>query len=151
MITRTRLVNASPAAVFAVLSDGWLYTAWVVGASRIRDVDSTWPEVGSRIHHSVGAWPVMIDDQTVVEEMKPAALLVLGARAWPAGEAMVRVELEPHGAGTNVVMTEDARRGPATLIPGPLRDLSLRFRNDEALQRLAFLAENGARPPIGEV
>jgi uncharacterized protein YndB with AHSA1/START domain len=151
VITRTRIVNASPATVFAVLSDGWLYTSWVVGAARIRDVDANWPAVDSRIHHSVGSWPVMIDDQTVVEDMLPNSLLVLGARAWPAGEAVVRIELEPHGAGTHVKMTEDARRGPATLIPTQVRNLSLKYRNDESLQRLAYLAENGARTPAAEV
>jgi uncharacterized protein YndB with AHSA1/START domain len=149
--TTTRLIQASPAAVFAVLSDGWLYASWVVGASRIRDVDEDWPAVDSRIHHSVGTWPLLISDQTVVEEMKPNSLLVLGARAWPAGEALVRIELEPHGSATNVVMREDARKGPATLVPQPVRNLSLKFRNVETLKRLAYLAENGARPPLSEV
>lgn len=142
---------ASPATVFAVLSDGWLYASWVVGASRIRDVDADWPAVNSRIHHSVGSWPLMIGDQTYVEEMKPNSLLAMVARAWPAGEALVRIELEPHGSGTNVVIHEDARRGPATLIPGPLRHLALKGRNVESLKRLAYLAENGARKPLSEV
>jgi len=151
VITMTRLVSASPATVFAVLSDGWLYTSWVVGAARIRDVDKDWPAVDARIHHSVGSWPLLLNDQTVVEEMKPNSLLVLGARAWPAGEAVVRIELEPHGAGTNVVMSEDARHGPARLIPAPIRDASLKWRNTETLKRLAYLAENGARTPPNDV
>ena len=56
------MVRATPADVFAVLADGWLYPSWVVGASRVRGVDGTWPQPGSRIHHSVGVWPLLIDD-----------------------------------------------------------------------------------------
>ena len=151
VITRTRIVNASPATVFAVLSDGWLYTSWVVGAARIRDVDANWPAVDSRIHHSVGSWPVMISDQTIVSDMEPNSVLEMIARAWPAGEALVRIELEAHGAGTNVVMHEDARRGQATLVPGQVRELVLKRRNAESLKRLAYLAENGARKAPSEV
>ncbi len=29
-----------------MLSDGWLYASWVVGASRVRDVDPRWPSPG---------------------------------------------------------------------------------------------------------
>ena len=65
MAQNTRLMHATPEQVWAVLSDGWLYPVWV-GASRMREVDETWPEVGSKLHHSVGAWPLLIDDNTEV-------------------------------------------------------------------------------------
>ena len=55
MSENTTVINASIDDVWSVLSDGWLYPLWVVGASRMRDVDPDWPAVGSRIHHSVGA------------------------------------------------------------------------------------------------
>jgi uncharacterized protein YndB with AHSA1/START domain len=80
----TRAVLAPPSAVWAVLSDGWLYSGWVVGASRIRGVDSGWPRPGARIHHSVGSWPALLDDQTQVLRVEPEVELVLQARAWPA-------------------------------------------------------------------
>ena len=54
-----REIAASADDVWAVLEDGWLYPTWVVGASRMRDVDDNWPEVGSRLHHSVGNWPLL--------------------------------------------------------------------------------------------
>jgi hypothetical protein len=38
-----RRCNCSPEQVFAVLHDGWTYPVWVVGASRMRDVDPGWP------------------------------------------------------------------------------------------------------------
>ncbi|MDQ6715529.1 MAG: SRPBCC family protein, partial [Actinomycetota bacterium] len=59
-----RRIEAPPGAVWAVLADGWLYATWVVGASRVRDVDLDWPTEGSRIHHSLGSWPALLSDET---------------------------------------------------------------------------------------
>lgn len=145
MQSTTRRILAPPEDVFAVLSDGWLYATWVVGASRIRDVDVTWPDPGSSIHHSVGVWPLILDDTTGVVECVPDRRLVLRARSWPAGEAHVDIELTPTADGCSVTITEDAVSGPAKAIPGPVRDVLLGARNGESLQRLAFLAEHGAR------
>ena len=55
----TRVMNATPDQVWEVLSDGWLYPLWVVGASRMREVDDAWPALGARLHHSVGTWPLL--------------------------------------------------------------------------------------------
>jgi uncharacterized protein YndB with AHSA1/START domain len=137
----SRLIGAPPADVWRVLSDGWLDGLWVVGASRIRMVDETWPAEGSVIEHSVGCWPATINDTTSVTSMKPEKELSLQARAWPGGEAAVRVELEPVGSSCRVTIREDASRGPARLVPGPLRRTLLDWRNRESLRRLAFLAE----------
>lgn len=142
MSENTREVRATVDRVWDVLSDGWLYPSWVVGASRMRDVDKAWPDVGSRLHHSVGVWPMLIDDYTEVLDAEPSRRLRLRARMWPAGEAVVEIELEPRGAETLVTMREDVRKGPTRLAPGPLRDAGLRWRNSESLRRLAYLAEN---------
>jgi uncharacterized protein YndB with AHSA1/START domain len=141
-----RHVNASPEAVFAVIGDGWTYPSWVVGAVRIRAVDSRFPAPGTRLHHSVGVWPLMIQDHSEVTRCDPGKRLVLLARAWPAGEAIVDVELEPEGDGTLVTMREDAVAGPGRLIPKPLRSVGLVARNVETLRRLAFLAERRTAP-----
>ncbi|MGI8613318.1 MAG: SRPBCC family protein [Nocardioidaceae bacterium] len=146
MATTTRVLSCSPRAVFGVLSDGWLYASWVVGASRIRDIDGHWPSVGASIHHSVGSWPLMLDDNTEVEEMEPDRLLQIRARAWPAGEARVRIELDERREGCEVTINEDAIAGPALLVPQAVRAVVLRWRNTESLRRLAYLAEHGARP-----
>lgn len=138
-------VSVPPSDVFAVLSNGWLYPGWVVGASRMRQVDESWPEVGSKLYHSVGNWPLLLDDTTSVHECVPDRRLVLRARAWPGGEATVIVELEPDGdSGTRVSISEDVVEGPAKMIIGPVRRVLLRFRNRESLRRLRFLAEGGA-------
>jgi len=139
--TTTRLVHASPAQVWEVLADGWLYPLWVVGATRMRDVDDDWPQVGSRLHHSVGTWPVVLDDETEVTECQTEQLLVLRAHAWPAGRADVTIRLQPRGPETEIVMEEHAASGPGALVPRPLQDPLLHWRNTEALRRLAFLAE----------
>ena len=142
MSENRRQVSATVDRVWDVLSDGWLYPSWVVGASRMRDVDAEWPAVGSRLHHSVGVWPLLIDDYTEVLEVEPSRRLLLRARAWPVGEAGVSIELTPSGEQTVVTMREDVRKGPGRLIPGPVRAVSLLQRNKESLQRLAYLAEN---------
>ncbi|MEI5674501.1 MULTISPECIES: SRPBCC family protein [unclassified Nocardioides] len=141
MSRNTRLIHATPDEVWSVLADGWLYPLWVVGASRMREVDDHWPEVGAQLHHSVGSWPLLIDDTTEVLEAVPGSLLRVRARAWPGGEAEVLVRLEASGSETEVVIEEDAVTGPGRLVPKPLRDVPLAWRNVETLRRLAYVAE----------
>lgn len=71
MATNTRIVKATPDAIFTVLANGWLFPAWVVGASRMRSVDDVWPHVGAQLHHSFGAWPAVIDDETTSMQWNP--------------------------------------------------------------------------------
>ena len=145
MSTTTRSVSATPEQVWEVLSDGWLYPLFVVGASRMRDVDESWPAVGAKLHHSVGTWPLLIDDTTEVLEVEEGRRLLLKARGWPAGEAHVDISLRPDGDTTLVTMEEDATAGPGVLVPKPLRDAQLHWRNVEALRRLAFVVEGRTR------
>ena len=145
MSTTTRTVSATPEQVWEVLADGWLYPLFVVGASRMREVDESWPAVGARLHHSVGTWPLLIDDTTEVLEVEEGRRLLLKARGWPAGEAHVYISLRPDGDTTLVTMEEDATAGPGVLVPKPLRDAQLHWRNVEALRRLAFLVEGRTR------
>jgi len=71
MSSTTRTIHATPSQVWDVLADGW------------RD---TWPATGSKLHHSVGAWPLLIDDNTEVTQSEPGHVLALRGRGWPAGE-----------------------------------------------------------------
>jgi uncharacterized protein YndB with AHSA1/START domain len=140
-ITISKDVDAPAQAVWDVLADGWLYPSWVVGAARMRDVDEGWPAVGTKLHHSVGNWPLLIDDRTEVLESVPGRLLRLKAHGWPAGAAEVIIEIEDDGPRSRVHIREDAVEGPGVLMPKPLRQLAIGPRNREALRRLAFLAE----------
>ncbi len=145
MSVNERVFHAPAEAVWNVLSDGWLYPLWVVGATRMREVDDDWPRVGSKLHHSVGVWPAVIDDSTEVTEMELLTRLKVKARGWPMGEAYVTLELEElEGDTTNVRIIEDATAGPGALIPRVLRRPMLRARNHEALARLAHLTEGRA-------
>ncbi|MDT7760987.1 MAG: hypothetical protein QOC63_407 [Mycobacterium sp.] len=83
-MTVTRDIAASRQRVWDVLADGWTYSGWVVGNSRIRAVDSTWPASGARILHSIGTWPAVIDDETAVESSVSGEELVLLAKVRPA-------------------------------------------------------------------
>ena len=141
MSTTTRSVSATPEQVWEVLADGWLYPLFVVGASRMRDVDESWPAVGAKLHHSVGTWPLLIDDTTEVVEIEEGKRLLLLARGWPAGQAHVDISLQPDGDATVVTIVEDATAGPGLLVPKPLRDVQLHWRNIETLRRLAFVVE----------
>jgi uncharacterized protein YndB with AHSA1/START domain len=143
MSTVTRTINASPERVWEVLADGWLYPGFVVGASRMRDVDAAWPAVGSRVHHSVGLWPALINDDTEVTESRTNQLLALRARGWPLGEADVQFRLTPTGDGsTEVTIEENVASGPGLLVPPPIKGLTITWRNIETLRRLAFIAES---------
>ena len=141
MARNVRVLHCPPEAVFRVLEDGWLYPAWVVGATRMRDVDATWPEAGGRLHHSVGVWPTLIDDQTASLEWNPPHRMVMQAKGCPIGEARVTIDVKPRGEGCVVRIQEHAHTGPAKLVPRPIADALLRWRNAETLHRLAYLAE----------
>jgi uncharacterized protein YndB with AHSA1/START domain len=144
MSRNTSTIRTTPDRVWAVLADGWLYPLWVVGATRMRDVDEDWPAVGSKIHHSVGVWPVVLNDDTEVLECEPGHRLKLRARGWPPGEADVELRLTATDDGTEVEMLEDVTAGPAKIVPKPVRTPLITWRNTESLRRLAFLAERRA-------
>jgi hypothetical protein len=145
VVTVRRTVNAPASAVWGVLSDGWLYPTWVVGATRMRAVDDAWPGVGAQLHHSVGVWPLVLDDSTTVLSSVPKRELVLKARGWPMGEAEIRVTLSENAGTCEVEMAEDAVSGPGKLVPAPVRAAAITPRNKESLRRLAYLAEGGSR------
>ena len=139
-----RWIPAPPERVYAVLADGWSYPLWVVGATHMRAVDDGYPAVGTRLHHSVGTWPLQLEDDTEVIESKADELIEIRAHAWPSGAARVRITVVPADGGSLVTMTERAERGPATLIPGFVQQAMLVPRNRESLARLAdIVCERG--------
>ncbi|WNV87521.1 SRPBCC family protein [Umezawaea sp. Da 62-37] len=143
MTTTDLEIPRPPDQVFGVLADGWSYAGWVVGATHIRDVDHFWPEVGTRIHHSVGAWPLQIEDETVVQAVDHGKSLELHAKLWPVGAARIRFDLAPTATGTRVTMTEKAVSGPGSLMPEAMQKVFLLPRNRETLKRLADLVVHG--------
>ena len=127
--------------VWAVLSDGWTYSAWVVGTVKIREVDPGWPIVGAKLHHAFGAWPLMIKDETEVLECDPGSRLLMQARGWPMGEATVELVLHPAGDHTVVELFEEPTVGPGAWLNNPLVDAVGKKRLEETLERLRRLVE----------
>ncbi|CAN5342148.1 hypothetical protein BH09ACT10_BH09ACT10_16190 [soil metagenome] len=107
----------------------------------MRDVDEAWPAVGAELHHSVGVWPALLNDSTIITAWDPPGSVSFEARGFPLGAASVRLEVVALGAGCNVTMWEDVSSGPAQLVPRPLRQAMVHPRNVESLKRLAFIAE----------
>lgn len=140
----SRDVDAPAQAVWDILADGWFFPMWVVGAARMRSVDHGWPEVGTRLHHSVGNWPFLLDDRTEVLEVRPPELMRLKTHGWPAGAAEVVLEVEDLGERSRIHILEDAVEGPGSLVPKPVRQLAIGPRNRETLRRLALIAEGRA-------
>ena len=139
--------DADPAAVWAVLADGFRYPGWVVGTSHMRAVDDSSPDREARLHHASGAWPFLVEDVTEVESSQPRRSLVLLAKVRPLGEARVSVRLAEEGSGCRITMTEDAVSPAArSLVPAWVRHHFLAARNTESLRRLAALAERRSEP-----
>ncbi|MBC7519029.1 MAG: SRPBCC family protein [Microbacteriaceae bacterium] len=145
MSTNYRRMRCSPTEVFAVLADGWLYPTWVVGASRMRNVEPQWPAEGSRLHHSVGVWPLLLNDETVMLRWDAPRHLAMQPKGWPIGEARVLIDVRAHRSGSVVRIVEHPVRGPLMLLPRVIVDALLHLRNTETLRRLAYIAE-GKRP-----
>lgn len=137
----TREVDASVQEVWDVMADGWTYSQWVVGNSRTRAVDSSWPEPGAAIRHSVGVWPLVINDQTSVESATPPDELVLRAGLGALGAMQITMRLEETPTGCRVHMIEVPVEGPLRFIPDRVNLLGIFPRNRECLLRLAAIAE----------
>jgi uncharacterized protein YndB with AHSA1/START domain len=136
-----RVIEAPPEKVFAVLSDGWSYSDWVVGTVHIRDVDPHWPAPGAELHHKAGPWPLSLHDKSTVVSCQENRELSVRAGLWPLGEAMIHFRLEPVGSGaTRVTMVEEFAAGPLRWAQTKLNDLVLHRRNVESLRRMADIA-----------
>jgi uncharacterized protein YndB with AHSA1/START domain len=140
--TSRRLIGRPCSEVWAVLADAYAYRRWVVGAKEIRGVEGPWPRPGSRSHHTVGAGPFTIDDDTKSLAAEAPRHLAIEARARPLGRATVDITLSPVGEGTDVTLVETVA-SPAMLKKlEPILDPLTRRRNDEALRRLARMLES---------
>jgi uncharacterized protein YndB with AHSA1/START domain len=137
-------IAAPPADVWAVLADGWTYAGWVVGTAKIRAVDDGWPQVGSKLHHAVGAWPLLVRDETQVLSCALLSRLVIQPRAWPAGEATAVFTLRGSAGGTNVLLTEEPTRGPGAWLNNRALEAVGDRRLAETLDRLGSIAQGRA-------
>jgi uncharacterized protein YndB with AHSA1/START domain len=129
-------INAAPNAVFAVLSDPQSYDRWVVGATAVRDADASWPEPGSRLHHTVGVGPIALQDSTSVIASDPPRHLRMRARGRPFGSAHIDFELAAERHGTRVRLREWIAEPWFVAAFNLLFDPLIHVRNAETLRRL---------------
>lgn len=144
MAKNVRVLHCRPEDVFEVLRDGWLFTTWVVGASRMRGQDATWPAVGARIHHSFGVWPIVVDDTTTVEVWDPPRAMTVRPEGWPIGAARVQLTVEEHRRGCRVTIVENAVAGLGSSVPDIIMQPAIWVRNRETLRRLGWVAAGRA-------
>jgi uncharacterized protein YndB with AHSA1/START domain len=140
------LIDTDRNVVFDVLSDGWKYTNWVVGASHMRAVSANWPQVGAKLFHSSGLWPIMIRDETEVQSLEPGRRLVLRAKGRPLGSAIVDIEVSDEHGRCRVTMREEPVAGPGKWLHNSVTEALLHRRNEESLGRLAALCERRTEP-----
>ena len=144
-LTVRRDTPASRKDVWAAIADGWTYSQWVVGNSRMRAVDPNWPQVDSTIRHSVGVWPLLLDDVTVVEDCEPLHRLVLLAKGRPFGKARITLRLfDIDGGGCRIEMAEVPVGAPMGWVPKRVALAAAFPRNRECTWRLAAIAERRA-------
>jgi hypothetical protein len=149
MSVNVRRFACTPEEVFTALADPWVFPTWVVGASRMRGADGHFPDPGSRLHHSIGIWPLVLNDETSVEVWDPPRRFQIEAKTRPVGTERVVIEVQPRGSGCVVRMEEEAITGIAARIPKAIADPILWVRNREALRRLEWVARGISRQKSG--
>ncbi|MDV3129071.1 SRPBCC family protein [Mycobacterium sp. 21AC1] len=145
-LTVKRDTTATRQQLWNVIADGWTYSQWVVGNTRMRAVDPNWPAPGSVIHHTIGIWPVVLNDETEVESCTPREELVLRAKGRPFGGARITLRLHDTESGSRIEMAEVPIGGPLNWVPRRLGLLLAYPRNRECTQRLVSLAEHRSEP-----
>lgn len=141
--------SATPEQVWAVLANPDGYAGWVVGSQDVRAADPGFPAPGTKFHHRVGVGPLTIADHSQVIEARPPTYLHLEVKARPIGRAKVELTLVAGADGGTDIRIEEVPVSPISrLFFNPVAALLLKGRNQEALRRLAAMAEG--REPIPE-
>ena len=140
------VIPVPPPQAFRLLEDPSSFRDLVAGARKIRRFDSRWPEVGTRLHHTVGVPPLLVRDHTEVVAVDMPNLLVLDALIRPLGCLRVEFRFEPHPEGTKITVRERPESGP--LSRPLLRTVALaalQLRNREICRRFRKLARQRSR------
>ncbi|WP_031081264.1 SRPBCC family protein [Streptomyces sp. NRRL WC-3549] len=143
MAVRHKLIRKSPAAVWAVLSDGDSYDRWVVGPSDSEPADGRWPEVGSTLVYTVRIGPCELHNKTVVRRCEPPRILELEVDSGHLGTARVAFEIRPWGENTLLLVDEHPLRGAGAALHNVAVDAVLQLRHRAMLNRLAKYCETG--------
>ncbi|MET9495624.1 SRPBCC family protein [Streptomyces sp. NPDC006552] len=147
MARRHRMVKASPATVWAVLSDGTRYADWVVGTASSRPVSGEWPKVGAALEYEVQLGPVHLTNETVVRHCEPGTLLELEAKAGALGTARISLQLRPWGDHCLVMVDEHPLHGAAGTLHNFGVEAVIQLRHRAMLARLARVCEEEQAHP----
>ncbi len=131
----TRTIAAPREQVWDALVDVRTYPHWLVGARRIRRIDSAWPQPGSSFHHVVGFGPIKIADKTTSVAVDPQRHLELEVKARPAIRATVVFDLRDSPTGGTEVEMEEHPIGIHRLL-APLVAPITQARNRASLEQL---------------
>lgn len=142
MAFTSRQIDASAAAVFAVLVDPESYPEWLVGADQIRRVDPEWPAVGSRFHHVVGVGPFRIADSTEVLDIDHGRMLQLKVRARPFISAVATLRVVGNSRCSVVTFEEEPSIRTIGNLVRPVLDPTIHVRNHQSLRRLETYVES---------
>ena len=74
---------------------------------------------GTKLHHSFGMWPLLIDDTTEAIEIEPSRRLVLEARGWLVSKARVEITVNAAANGSLVSIAETSQTALRQLVPQP--------------------------------
>lgn len=140
MSRNRRLILASPAEVWSLLSDGHRYGEWVTGTQEVLVADPHWPAVGARLRVRVGVGRLVLDDTVVVRVSEPESRLQLEAKAGPFGAARIAMHLIPWGEHTLFILDWHPLRGPGIRMHGLPVDYVVAVRNGMMLTKLARIA-----------
>ena len=139
MAYTSRSIHAPIEVVWEVLIDPYTYPHWLIGAAAIRDLDATWPAIGSRFHHRVGLGWLSLPDSTEVEDIIEPDLLRLAVRARPFVSAVATFRLVGDGNTTAVSIEEEPRVRAIGNLVRPVMDPAIHVRNHRSLRRLDHL------------
>lgn len=141
MAFTSRKLAASRQSVWDVLIDPTVYPDWLIGAEEVRDVDDTWPAVGSRFHHRVGIGPLTLPDHSEVLAVDHGRLLRLAVKARPFVSAVATFTLVSDDTGTVVLLEEEPSVRSIGNLVRPVMDPSIHVRNHRSLRRLAMVID----------
>ncbi|MEH0420452.1 SRPBCC family protein [Streptomyces sp. B21-083] len=144
MAVRHRLIKASPARVWEVLSDGTRYAEWVVGTESSRPVSGQWPQQGAAIGYKVRLGPFRVGNETVVRRCQEGSVLELEAAAGVLGTARIAIELREWGEHCLVIVDEHPLQGAGGTLHNVGFEALIQLRHRAMLARLARCCEDGS-------
>ena len=144
-LTVERDIAATRQRVWDVIADGWTYSQWVVGNSRMRAVDPHWPAAGSHhppLHRRLAGRTQRRDRGRVLDADGRTRTAGQGP---PVRQARITLRLCDTESGCSVEMAEVPVGAP--LIWCPSAGTCRRHpRNRECTRRLAAIAERREQP-----